>query len=130
MRMVLIRRAVIDSILSYARMCHPREGILLLRGKVKKDSIMVEDIVIPPLSVRGEGFSAFPAHMLPLDLSIVGTAHSHPSDQLSPSVEDLNNFYGKIMVIAAYPYKSEDDIVVVDGRGEKIGYTVIDDERQ
>ncbi|MBS7639442.1 MAG: Mov34/MPN/PAD-1 family protein [Candidatus Bathyarchaeia archaeon] len=126
MKIILIRRSVIDSILSYARMCHPREGILLLRGKFRRDSIIIEDIVIPPMSVRGEGFSTFPAHMLPLDLSIVGTAHSHPSGHLSPSTGDLNNFYGRIMIIAAYPYRSEDDIAVIDRWGKRIGYAVID----
>ncbi|MEM1883083.1 MAG: peptidase, partial [Candidatus Bathyarchaeia archaeon] len=61
---VLIRKTVMDSILSYAKMCHPKEGILLLRGKAKGDVIRVEEVLIPPLSIRGNGFSSFPPHML------------------------------------------------------------------
>lgn len=125
MKRVLVRRHVINSILSYARLCHPREGILLLRGKIKGDVIMVEDVEIPPLSVRGDGFSSFPAHMLSMDFSIIGTAHSHPSGSLQPSTEDLNHFYGRIMVIAAYPYESEADIIVINGRGEILNYEII-----
>ena len=127
MKRILIKRSVIDSLLSYAKACHPKEGILLLRGKVKRDLIEVNEVEIPPLSVRGKGFSTFPTYMLPIDFSIIGTAHSHPSGMLSPSTADLNNFYGRIMIIVAYPYRSERDIIVVDGRGKKLNYEVIDD---
>ena len=127
MKRILIKRSVVDSLLSYAKACHPKEGILLLRGKVKRDLIEVNEVEIPPLSVRGKGFSTFPTYMLPIDFSIIGTAHSHPSGALSPSTADLNNFYGRIMIIVAYPYRSERDIIVVDGRGKKLNYEVIDD---
>jgi len=120
-----VRRRVINSILSYAKACHPREGILLLRGKIKGDIIRVEDVEVPPLSVRGEGFSSFPAYMLPIDFSIIGTAHSHPSGSLQPSAEDLNHFYGRIMVIVAYPYESEADVIVINRRGEILNYEVV-----
>jgi len=66
---VLIKRPVVDSILSYAKMCHPREGILLLRGRAKGDVIKVEEVLIPPLSIRGNGFSSFPPHMPPRPLN-------------------------------------------------------------
>ena len=127
MKRILIKKSVVDSLLSYAKACHPKEGILLLRGKIKRDLIEVNEVEIPPLSVRGKGFSIFPTYMLPIDFSIIGTAHSHPSGALSPSTADLNNFYGRIMIIVAYPYRSERDIIVVDGRGEKLNYEVIDD---
>ena len=63
--------------------------------------------------------------MLPLDLSIVGVAHSHPSGVLKPSLGDLNNFYGRIMVIMAYPYNSEKDIAAFDREGNVIKYSII-----
>lgn len=124
---VLIRKTVMDSILSYAKMCHPREGILLLRGRAKGDVIKVEEVLIPPLSIRGNGFSSFPPHMLPLDFSIIGVAHSHPSGILAPSTADLNNFYGKVMIIVAYPYMSEKNMLVIDGKGKKLKYRVVED---
>lgn len=123
---VLVKRSVVDSILSYAKMCHPKEGILLLRGKAKGDVIRVEEVLIPPLSIRGDGFSSFPLHMLPLDLSIIGVAHSHPSGILAPSTADLNNFYGRIMIIAAYPYASEKNMIIIDGKGKKVDYRIIE----
>jgi len=122
---VLIEQSVIDSILSYARMLHPREAILLLKGKVDKNRIMVNDTQIPPLATHGNTFSTFPLHMLPIDFSIVGVAHSHPSGALRPSVTDLNKFYGQIMVITAYPYRSEKNLAIFDREGKPLKYEVI-----
>lgn len=124
---VLIKRSVVESILSYAKMCHPREGILLLRGKAAGDTIRVEEVLIPPLSVRGSGFSSFPLQMLPIDFSIIGVAHSHPSGILAPSTADLNNFFGRIMIIVAFPYASEKDMIVIDGKGRRMDYKIVYD---
>lgn len=122
--LVSIERQVIESILDYAKACHPKEGILLLRGKTRKGKTIIEEVVIPPLSVRGSGFSNFPLNMLPIDFSIVGTMHSHPSGVLKPSTTDMNHFYGRVMVIVAYPYRSEQDIIVLDGEGNAINYEI------
>jgi len=124
-RAILIRRSVVESILSYAQAFHPREGILLLRGKVGRGRILVEDVEVPPLAAHGEGFANFPLHTLPIDFSVVGTAHSHPSGALRPSVGDLNNFYGRIMVITAHPYRSGRDLAVFDGEGNRLRYEVV-----
>lgn len=88
----------------------------------------VREVVIPPFAVRGYGFSTFPLHMLPIDSSIVGTAHSHPSGVLQPSIEDLNHFYGRIMVITAYPYYSEKQVAIYNRDGEVVEYEIVDEE--
>jgi len=126
---VFINRSVIESILSFAESLHPREGILLLRGRLKKDKILVDEVEVPPLAIHGRSFSNFPLHMLPIDFSIVGTAHSHPSGVLRPSIGDLNNFYGRIMVIAAYPYSSKQQIAVFDRDGKVVRYDIVDLEK-
>jgi proteasome lid subunit RPN8/RPN11 len=122
---VIVEQSVIDSILSYSRMLHPRESILLLTGKVEKHKIMVNDTQIPPLATHGNTFSTFPVHMLPIDFSIMGIAHSHPSGTLHPSVTDLNKFYGRIMLITAYPYQSEKNIAIFDREGKKMKFIVL-----
>ena len=122
---VAIKRSVLDSILSYAQMHHPKEAILLLQGKVEKRRIMIDDLQIPPLATHGASFSNFPLHMLPIDFSVLGTAHSHPSGVLKPSVGDLNHFYGKIMVITAYPYQSEQNLAVFDHNGNRLKCKII-----
>ena len=122
---VFVERAVVDSILSYAQMCHPKESILLLNGKVNKNRLTITDVQIPPLATHGSTFSGFPLSRLPIDFSVIGVAHSHPSGALRPSVTDLNRFYGRIMLITAYPYQSEQNIIILDRQGNPQKYTVV-----
>ena len=122
---VFVERAVVDSILSYAQMLHPRESILLLKGKVDKHKLVVNDTQIPPLATHGNTFSSFPLHTLPIDFSVMGVAHSHPSGALRPSVTDLNKFYGRIMLITAYPYLSEKNMAIFDRKGKPLKYVVL-----
>ena len=63
-----------------------------------------------------------------IDFSVMGTAHSHPSGMLRPSVEDLNNFYGRIMVVAVPPYETEQDIAAFDGKGDQIRFGIREDQ--
>ena len=127
-KQVVIYRSAVESILSYARALHPKEGVLLLRGKAYTNRILVEEVVIPPLAAHGHGFSNFPLHMLPNDYSIMGTAHSHPSGLLRPSIEDLNHFYGRLMIIVAHPYESERQIAMLDRDGNAVMYEIISSE--
>ena len=122
---VCVEREVVDSILSHAQMLHPRESILLLKGKVSKHKITVNDVLIPPLATHGNTFSAFPLSRLPIDFSVIGVAHSHPSGALRPSVTDLNKFYGRLMLITAYPYKSEQNIIILNRQGKPLNYTIV-----
>jgi len=122
---IFVERAVVDSILSYAQMLHPRESILLLKGKVDKHKLVVNDTQIPPLATHGNTFSAFPLHTLPIDFSVMGVAHSHPSGALRPSVIDLNKFYGRIMLITAYPYQTEKNMAIFDRGGKQLKYVVV-----
>lgn len=117
---VVISRRLLDVILENAREMYPRETMLLLRGKSKKKRIEITDLVIPPLATHGKGFTTFRAHMLPMDLSLVGTFHSHPSGVAKPSVEDLNRSFGRIIMIAAYPFAGKEDVAVYNHSGEKI----------
>lgn len=121
---IILTKQVVDSLLTYSKEAYPEEGILLLRGKVKKEVVEVESVVIPPFATHAESFSSFPIHMLPLDLSILGIAHSHPSGVLEPSDEDLINFYGIMAVIMGYPYNSERDVAIFNSEGERIPFTV------
>lgn len=124
-KIIVFDSKVIDSLLSYARMKYPREGVLLLRGKREKEKIIITDVEIPPFATHGGNFASFPLNMLPVDFSIVGVAHSHPSGALKPSITDLNKFYGRIMVIVGYPYQSQGDIAVFDTEGKSLKYEVL-----
>ena len=122
---VVIREDLLDMIFEGARRLYPKESIVLLRGKVNKDVITISDVIIPPLATHGTGFSSFAAHMLPMDLSIVGVAHSHPSGNLKPSVEDQNLSMGRIMVIVGYPYRGVECVAFYGRNGEKLALEVV-----
>jgi proteasome lid subunit RPN8/RPN11 len=123
---VLIHREVLDSLLAYARMSHPAEAIALLRGSVKKGVVIVRELVIPPGALHGETFSAFQPSLLPLDMSVVGSAHSHPSSDPTPSTQDLLNFVGAIGIIVAYPYEGPSNIMAYDSRGKALEVEVVE----
>ena len=115
--------------LSHALDMYPREGILLLRGRKERDEILINEIVVPPLATHGLGFSGFPSYMLPMDLRVMGVSHSHPSGNPQPSVHDLNHFYGRIMVIVAYPFQSYNDVAVFDKDGSRLRWQLIPDHK-
>jgi proteasome lid subunit RPN8/RPN11 len=120
---VIIEDELLGSLLAFARMKHPREGIILLRGNMGQGEISIKEFLLPPFATSGRGFASFPLHMLPIDFSIVGTAHSHPSGSLRPSTNDLNRFYGRIMVIVAFPYTLS-QVAVYNSKGEKLSLII------
>jgi proteasome lid subunit RPN8/RPN11 len=117
-------QTVVDSLLSYSQMAYPKEGILLVRGKVRKGVAEADSVVIPPASVHGHSFSSFNWWMLPIDMSFLGVAHSHPSGNKNPSQEDLLHIAGRIMVIMGYPYVDNRFIAVYNSKGEPIPLSV------
>ncbi len=117
---VSIPRNLLDTILEGAKQLYPRESFLLLRGKKSKGAIHVSDLVVAPFAVHGKGFAGFSSHMLPMDFSIVGTVHSHPSGNTQPSHVDLNHMFGRIAMIVGYPYTGEDCVAIYDSNGEKL----------
>jgi len=122
---VLVPKEIIQMIFESAKTLHPKETIFLLRGKTRKDKIIISEIVIPPSATYGKGFASLPMFMMPIDFSVIGTAHSHPSGSLALSVEDLNHTLGKVMLVTAYPYDKIDNIAVYNRKGEKLNLRVI-----
>jgi len=122
-RNITIIEEVRDEILSYCKMNHPNEGILVLRGKAKKDHILIDGLVIPPFSHSGPTFAGFPHSFLPFDPSYVGTVHSHPNGVAKPSVTDLHNFFGFVSIIVQSPYE-DDDVFAYDRDGNLLELTI------
>ena len=126
---VLIPSELLETILEGARQLYPRESFLLLRGKKSKDVIRVSDLVVAPFAVHGRGFASYSAHMLPMDFSVVGTVHSHPSGNIRPSYVDLNHMMGRILMIVGYPFVDERNVAVYGSDGEKLPLNVIAAEK-
>lgn len=88
-----------------AKDSHPREFACVLRGI---DGAIAE-IVLVPGTVMGDRHALLRLHMLPIDFTIVGSAHSHPSPSCEPSRADMDFFskFGPVHIIASYPYESD-----------------------
>ena len=122
-RKVLLKKEVRDSILSFCKMKHPNEGILILKGKSKNGEIKIDGLVIPPFSETGPTFAGFPHSFLPFDMSYIGIVHSHPSGSAEPSVTDLHNFFGLVSMIVKSPY-DDDSIFAWDSNGNAIPLSI------
>ena len=123
-RKVSLKKDARDGIISYCKMKHPNEAVLILRGKSKKGNITIDGLIIPPFSYTDTTFAGFPNSFLPLDTSYVGIVHSHPKGSEKPSISDLNNFFGLVSIIVKSPY-DDDDIFAWDSKGDPIEITVI-----
>jgi proteasome lid subunit RPN8/RPN11 len=116
---------LLQTILEGGRRLYPREMILLLRGKKKKDELSISEVLVPPLSTHGSNFAEVRLHMLPMDFSIVGTVHSHPSGNLTPSTTDLNHLFGIILMIVGFPFTDERNAAVYNRNGERLSLHII-----
>ena len=100
-----IKRECLELILESSKSTYPNEFGGLLRADAERKDTIIEIIIIPG-TISGDSHAIFKLHMLPIDFSIVGTAHSHPSPNFCPSEADLLLFrkYGKVHIVAAYPF--------------------------
>ena len=95
---------MLEEMLAFAKERHPKEAVMLLRGSVNREAIIITDYLFPPFATTSSISAIYPIHMLPIDFSIVGSAHSHPSGSLEQSTQDLHSIYGRISLLMAYPY--------------------------
>ena len=115
-----IRRKCLDLILECAKSNFPNEfgGFLRVDDDIKN---VISELVILPGTISGDSHAIFKMHMMPIDFSIVGTVHSHPSPSANPSDADLHLFrkHGRIHIIAANPF-NKDSWKAYDHNGEEI----------
>jgi proteasome lid subunit RPN8/RPN11 len=111
---------ILETIYAGAKELYPRESFLLLRGKKHKGNIDITDLVLAPFSVHGQGEVHFNPYMFAGDFSLVGTVHSHPSGNISPSHLDLNYFFGRILMIVGPPFEGRGCIAAYDSNGDKL----------
>ncbi|MBN2066081.1 MAG: Mov34/MPN/PAD-1 family protein [Candidatus Thermoplasmatota archaeon] len=100
-----ITKRCLRLILESAKSTHPKEfgGLLRVDETTKKTII---EVVLLPGTISGNSHAIFQLHMMPIDFSVVGTVHSHPSGMPLPSEADLELFrkHGRVHIIVATPY--------------------------
>ncbi len=121
---VFIKKQSLLSCLQGAKNLFPNEFLGLLKGIVEERRVVVNELLIAPLSKYGAFHSSFSPLHLPTDPSVIGSFHSHPATS-SPSKTDLEFFssFGAIHLIARPPY-SIDSVTAYDRRGKRIELVV------
>ncbi len=93
---------VLDMISEASRESLPNEFVAALRA----EEGVITEILLFPGSYSSKRSASMQLHMLPIDLSVVGTVHSHPGPSNRPSDEDLHLFgsFGSTHIITCLPY--------------------------
>jgi proteasome lid subunit RPN8/RPN11 len=122
---VLIDREVLDEMLQIAQKSHPHEFVALLQGKVKERILHIEGLIFLPGETSNRG-AVMKIFMMPLTDDTVGSVHSHPIPNATPSNADLHFFSknGLFHLIIAQPY-NEDSIIAYNSFGERVDYRVL-----
>lgn len=119
---VAITRKCLRMILEASRDIYPNEFGAFLRAE---EGVIVELVMIPG-TVSGKRHAIFQTWLLPPNLGVVGTVHSHPSGVYAPSEEDrllFSNFSG-LHIITGHPF-TETTWAAWTNRGERIPLNVI-----
>jgi len=118
----IIKKKTLNMILEASKSSHPNEFGALLRATEGE----IGELILLPGTVSGNSSAIFRLEMLPIDFSIVGSVHSHPSGSFHPSRADLDFFHrsGRIHIIVRYPYSSR-DWAAYNVNGERIELEVL-----
>jgi proteasome lid subunit RPN8/RPN11 len=122
--MPYVKEAALQFLLEASQNIYPREFVGLLRG----EGDLISEILVLPASIYGEGFARVKWAVVPIDKSIVGSVHSHPSPNNSPSRGDLTYFRktGKTHLIAGHPFESLADVACYDNMGESLNLWMVE----
>ena len=98
-----ITRACLDSALACARSSFPNEFGGILRADPPGT---ISELLLLPGTTAGRRHANFQLHMIPIDLGVSGTVHSHPSGALHPSDADVRLFrhWGRRHLILGAPF--------------------------
>lgn len=121
-RPTAITRKCLRMILEASRDMYPNEFGAFLRAE---EGVIVELVMIPG-TVSGRRHAIFQTWLLPPNLGVVGTVHSHPSGVYRPSDEDrmlFSNFSG-LHIITGHPF-TEQTWAAWTNKGEQVPLTVV-----
>jgi len=118
-----IRKRTLKMILEASNSSYPNEFGAILRAKKG----VIHELILLPGTIAGERSALFKLYMLPVDFTVVGTAHSHPSGAIHPSGADLQLFqkFGWIHIITGFPF-NEGDWACFSADGEPRPLKVVD----
>lgn len=117
-----IEREVLDLIIESARNAHPNE----FAGALRAEGGVITTVLLVPGTVQGSRHAILRMNELPIDRTVVGVVHSHPSNSARPSQADLMLFgqHGHTHIIIHHPY-TVDTWLCWNHRGERVKLDVI-----
>lgn len=97
-----IEADVLDIVHEAAKGSFPKEFVAALRA----EKGVITEILLFPGAYSNEHSAFMQLYNMPIDLSVVGTVHSHPGPSNRPSSADLHLFssYGSTHIITCLPY--------------------------
>lgn len=118
-----ITRQCLDSALACGRSALPNEFGGVLRAD---EPGVITDLLLLPGTTAGRRHANFQLYMMPIDLGVVGTVHSHPSGALHPSDADVTLFrhWGRRHIILGRPFTAG-AWRAYDGNGEETHLDVL-----
>ena len=118
-----ITRRCLDSALACAGSSYPREFGGILRADPPG---VISELLLLPGTTAGHRHANFQLYMMPIDLGVAGTIHSHPSGALHPSEADLRLFrhWGQRHLILGHPF-GPGQWRAYDGNGEEVHLEVV-----
>ena len=118
-----IKRSVLELIMAAARENYPNEW----SGQLRARDGVIHELTMLPGTLQGRDNALVNLWMLPIDFSVVGSVHSHPSGNFSPSGADLEFFekFGSVHIIVGRPYTLR-TWQAYDHNGETILLAIVD----
>jgi len=95
-------------------------------GILKMDKNVFTEFILPPGAITSRNSGVFFPGRIPLNRYYQGTIHSHPSGNLSPSLQDLNSVFkgNRFHFIVGFPYNLN-NIKCFDKNGTELQFKVI-----
>ncbi len=92
----------LSMILESSKDAYPNE---FAAGMREIDGI-ISELILVPRTITSHSKALLQLHHLPIDYSMVGIVHSHPSSNIHPSQNDMIMFgrYGRVHIIVGMPY--------------------------
>jgi proteasome lid subunit RPN8/RPN11 len=117
-----IRRKTLKMLLESSKSSYPNEFGALMRAEEGE----ITELMLLPGTISGNTSALFQLHMRPIDFSIIGSAHSHPTGNYTPSEADLDFFHrsGSVHIIVRFPYTMS-DWAAYDVNGNRIKLEVV-----
>lgn len=122
---VQIDREVANEIMNIAKESYPNEFMALLEGKIEDKILKITGLIFLPVDTSNEG-AVMQVFMQPLSTNSIGSVHSHPGPNASPSDADLHFFSkkGLFHIIIAEPYNLE-SIKAYDSFGNLVNFKTV-----